>query len=488
MALSGILKVGSRGENVILLQQALKIPADGIFGAQTKNAVIAFQKEKGLKADGIVGPQTWDSLGLNKPSDVTISTAFLNDPEKTKVTATYSKDSSGYPIIGAIATKTINGNQQTFENPGQALIANDPQFVEGRTSVAFMELASIIAANVSPTTTYAIQNFTFVMPEGLEIPDPTEAFGEIQDTRDQAAAQADQVEAQASQLKVEAEQVLNSLSDKFLPKGSNKLPFIISKYGTQIATLILPPLYSLLEELIRNKFDELCPPEPVMLSLIERRNRIVNTLNTIGNIITVTGQTITGINNFFNISLATIKTLDVASIATSLAVKFIPSPPGTPGVITSTLNDLQTAIRKLTFDTEGNSKLEKIQGTIVATSLALSIIGKLVKKAVDILKSLDVIFSKCLPNATLTPISPDLIAIADAQTQAEETFNQNTYQGFIIEIEEIPYSSTVNRRRAIGKNQSGIVLIQTELSFTSDPGTLINELKLIIDRDNLKAY
>ena len=58
----------------------------------------------------------------------------------------------------------------------------------------------------------------------------------------------------------------------------------------------------------------------------------------------------------------------------------------------------------------------------------------------------------------------------------------------MIEIETIPYTPTVNRYRAVGKNQSGIVLTQTDLSFTLDPQILINELKLIIDKDNLKAY
>jgi hypothetical protein len=35
--------------------------------------------------------------------------------------------------------------------------------------------------------------------------------------------------------------------------------------------------------------------------------------------------------------------------------------------------------------------------------------------------------------------------------------NQITYNGFIIEIEEIPFTPTVIRRRAVGKNQQGIV-------------------------------
>lgn len=58
------LKIGSRGEEVKLLQSKLNLIVDGIFGKLTDEAVRDFQKSKGLTVDGVVGAMTWDALGV----------------------------------------------------------------------------------------------------------------------------------------------------------------------------------------------------------------------------------------------------------------------------------------------------------------------------------------------------------------------------------------------------------------------------------------
>ena len=59
-----LLRMGSSGPAVAEVQRMLGIPADGVFGRQTRSAVRAFQAGHGLEVDGVVGPQTLGALGI----------------------------------------------------------------------------------------------------------------------------------------------------------------------------------------------------------------------------------------------------------------------------------------------------------------------------------------------------------------------------------------------------------------------------------------
>ncbi|MDO0913223.1 peptidoglycan-binding protein [Streptomyces sp. DT2A-34] len=62
-----ILQSGSKGADVRSAQQLLTargytVEADGLFGPNTRSAVIQFQKSRSLAADGVIGPDTWSKL------------------------------------------------------------------------------------------------------------------------------------------------------------------------------------------------------------------------------------------------------------------------------------------------------------------------------------------------------------------------------------------------------------------------------------------
>jgi cell wall-associated NlpC family hydrolase len=63
-----VLRQGSRGTAVVTLQRDLRIPADGVYGRQTKRYVISFQRSRHLTGDGIVGARTWQALARLSPN------------------------------------------------------------------------------------------------------------------------------------------------------------------------------------------------------------------------------------------------------------------------------------------------------------------------------------------------------------------------------------------------------------------------------------
>jgi hypothetical protein len=309
-------------------------------------------------------------------------------------------------------------------------------------------------------------------------------------------------------LDVNLSAIQNATPGSLKPQGNAKLSGAITSIGKKIYTIFIPIALNIAKELgasiaqeqLGNLREQIiskdgCPTDPRILELLAQRNNLVVQLNRISKQLDNLTNIVTGLNTFLEIGQIAINAIRIAKTSASIGAKIIPSPPGIPGIVSSTLSDLEDIIMKLLFTKDGTPRLPKISNSIASSTLTISITNGYIQLIIAILTAIDIKLKQCSPNLAgdgtlpgLTPISSDLISISLLQTEAEQTQNGVTYAGFVIEIEEVPYTPTVNRRRAVGKNQSGIKLIQTELSFTTQDEILINELKLIIDRDNLKAY
>jgi hypothetical protein len=280
---------------------------------------------------------------------------------------------------------------------------------------------------------------------------------------------------------IDINSILGALPNK--QTAIQKLAILLIRKVTENENLIQAPLNNLLQQL---PTDGTCPDPVLLQSILDKRDNIVEFLNKFGSFLDTTTKTYVGVNITFNTLLATIRGINLTRIATSTAAKAIPF--GLPGAIPALLSDLGDLSDKLTFDSLGESKLSKIKSGLDTLNVSLAIVSSFIKNIIQILNSLDALLASCLnedQKTQLVSVASNLVKIT---TDNAQSIDDSTYQGFIFQIEEVPFSSTVTRRKAVAFNQSGIPLIETPLSFTTNDQTLINELKLIIDRDNLKAY
>ncbi len=285
---------------------------------------------------------------------------------------------------------------------------------------------------------------------------------------------------------INATQIQNATPSDLKAAGIAKLPLLLTTAGNQVITIIQPSLNNLITQFVEKYNTQgVCLSQVELNQLKQQRDSIVSSLNQIGRTLNIITISLTGLSSFLTLLESAIKGIEIAKITAQIAAVAFPALAAT---LPTTLNTLNQAKTQILIDNKGNSRLSKLSAIIGGATLAASLVGSYILTATESLKAIDLVLKTCDPNTTLDPISKEIEDISTIQLIAQQTQNQTTYEGFIIEIEEVPYAPNVIRRRAIGKNQSGIVLIQTELSFTTDNQTLINELKLIIDRDNLKGY
>ena len=102
-------KYGSSGTEVTQIQQKLSSlgyyngAIDGVYGTQTKNAVIRFQKDSGLTADGIAGSKTLTYLGLSSSN----SNYGYSQGEIDLLARTISAEARGEPYEGQVAVGAV---------------------------------------------------------------------------------------------------------------------------------------------------------------------------------------------------------------------------------------------------------------------------------------------------------------------------------------------------------------------------------------------
>lgn len=106
---NGYSAVGSRGTEVRNIQQRLKNwgyykgAVDGIYGTQTKSAVIKFQKSHNITADGICGSKTLELIGL--PTGVDNSSYSSSDYQL--LARLISAEARGEPYRGQVAVGAV---------------------------------------------------------------------------------------------------------------------------------------------------------------------------------------------------------------------------------------------------------------------------------------------------------------------------------------------------------------------------------------------
>jgi len=273
--------------------------------------------------------------------------------------------------------------------------------------------------------------------------------------------------------------ILSALPEDKKVKGLQKLGQLLIQKGTELENQIPSSITSLTSQFTPGS----CPDPAVLQSIVEKRNNIVGKLNAVGQSLNTITTTYTGVSSFLDVVIFAVSNLNNIKIGLNQAAKFIPV---IPGAAVSAINDLGDASSKLTFDNLGNSKLQQQKDRIDSLVIPIALFSKIIQNIITLLNSLDALILACNDKVSLDSLSETITQTANNQTQAD--VNDGSYKGFSFQIEEVPFSPTVNRIKAIALNQQGIPVLESELSFTTNNQTLINELKLIIDRDNLKAY
>ncbi len=150
VATAAILRQGSKGGEVKEVQRRLKTwgyykgSIDGVFGAGTKTAVVAFQKKNGLNADGVVGASTYKALGMTGSYNVLVGQNGGSGSGLSSADATNGFSSSDVYLLAKTIYAEGRGEPYTGQVAIGAVVLNrirSPQFPNTISGVVYQKHA-----------------------------------------------------------------------------------------------------------------------------------------------------------------------------------------------------------------------------------------------------------------------------------------------------------------------------------------------------------
>lgn len=288
--------------------------------------------------------------------------------------------------------------------------------------------------------------------------------------------------------------------------GQDKIPVLLAEKGQELLNQLIPKIIDIATQTgiqnigeLKEKLPDFCLPPDELKKILTIRNALVDKLNSASQTINQLKKIVDPLNTVVTVTSTVVNTIDTVSTITKASIPLIPTT--TPGLLDLgktllvSLDSLNKTLAKIT------PKITKAQNTISSIATTITFVNNILLKIIGLLNSIDKYLKGCNATSdtsdtsdtsnTLTPLDSSLTQLeqeqAAALAQSEIPSSLTNYQGFILEVITEVYSPTVNRVKAVAKNAQGIILLQTPLSFTTTPQVLIEEIKLIIDSNNLKA-
>ena len=282
--------------------------------------------------------------------------------------------------------------------------------------------------------------------------------------------------------------IQGNIPDSLKAKGTAKLGQIITNQSNKVASLMLPLALKYAQELGIDpnnlSVPDICPTENKLNEILPPLNGLIDDLNQVGDLLTNITKVVGSVALGGQILQTTADTLNNVLPALQAAIIAIP-PPGLPGAVVGAVDVIDYVNKKLLFKKDGTPALPPINATVGSAAINLAVASGFILLVTKLLETIIALLKQCFPDAAINTVNPSVLSLADSAKPKDQLDSLKGYKGFNIEIVEVPYNDKLTQRKAVARNQSGEIILQTDLSFTTENNTLITELKSIIDQSGL---